>query len=181
MSNHHKQPAPQAPASNVEATKPQDAASEAKVGQSAEGSQAAAPKPEDKQPAPQEPEFVPPPIPGKLPKKPVERKPGEVNAGDFIELRDGAWHYCPSPSEDLLSRETTAIAVALEGFGYDPETGARNQQVKNIPIAQFWQDAKKSPFRHSRKEVAEALRRFKVAPETIKATVDRLPPDPVAD
>lgn len=125
------------------------------------------------------PSFVAPVPPGKQPKKPVVRKPGEVRAGDFIELRRGRWFHCAEPGDVELDRDTSAIAVALESMGYDPDRGT--ERIANIPVAQFWQDATRSPYRHSRKEVAEAMRRYKIDQATIQATMNRLPPDPVAE
>lgn len=182
MSHQHNKPsAAPASASSVEATKPQGVISNDNAGEGSTSEPSAAPAVHEEE------TWKAPTPPHKLPiaeRPQIKRKPGEVLAGDFIVLRDGNWHYCPDPSDVRLSRRESAISVALEGFGYDPATGALNQQVKNIAVAQFWQDASKSPFRHSRKEVADALKLFGVDIETIRATIARMPqevvPDPLA-
>lgn len=131
-----------------------------------------------------EPAYVAPTPPNKLPpaqRPKVDRKPGEVFAGDFIVYRNGTWFYCENPGAVDLSPTSTTIAVALAKFSYDPSKGAANQSVRNIAVAQFWQDASKSPFCATRKQVAEVMQKNGIAVDTIKVTLARMPEDPVPD
>ena len=118
---------------------------------------AVAPAPQKAQPAPPIPDVAP------APRQRVVNESGHpamtnVGAGDWLVMKNERWFRASEGDVNIaLDRETTKLGVALSGFSYEADKGAKPADAETYTLRQYWKDKEKPTLDFSKNRLRKEL------------------------